>query len=240
MLGRVIRAVEVPISLSVWAMGRGAAIAGRVAGWALGGVQRGLMTDRSHDRSPTEESVKDLGVAQPGAEGRPRSEEERPLAHKAGDGRGPAAETAEEREVAAAGSEPEVAPEPEREVRAEQVQESVPLSAQKQPFEGAEAAPAPEESPESGIVEHEPGAGTSVQARSPHSPLNNPVTEPDLTEWPDPYDHRDDPRDAGDDMVFGDDAGHTPTGSTSTSEPHPSHDPEAVPWEGPKRDKVDQ
>jgi hypothetical protein len=41
-------------------------------------------------------------------------------------------------------------------------------------------------------------------------------------------------------MVFGGDAGHTQTGATSTSEPHPSQDPEAEPWEGPKRDKVDQ
>jgi len=33
---------------------------------------------------------------------------------------------------------------------------------------------------------------------------------------------------------------HPQTGSTSTSEPHPSQDPEAQPWaEGPKRDKVD-
>jgi hypothetical protein len=65
--------------------------------------------------------------------------------------------------------------------------------------------------------------------RDPHHELNNPVGEPDETEWPDPYDKREDPR-AKD---------HPPTGSRSTSEPHPSQDPEAEPWEGPKRDKVD-
>jgi hypothetical protein len=65
--------------------------------------------------------------------------------------------------------------------------------------------------------------------RDPHHPLNNPVGEPDETEWPDPYDQREDPR-GGD---------HPPTGSQSTSEPHPAQDPEAEPWEGPKRDKVD-
>ena len=64
----------------------------------------------------------------------------------------------------------------------------------------------------------------------PHHPLNNPVGEPDETEWPDPYEKRDDPRDED----------HPATGSTSTSEPHPSQDPEAEPWEGPKRDKLDQ
>ncbi len=89
-----------------------------------------------------------------------------------------------------------------------------------------------------GDEEHEPGLGTSV--REPHSALNNPISEPDLTEWPDPYDHREDPRDPGDEMVFGEDAVHTQTGATSTSEPHPSQDPEAEPAEAPKRDKVDQ
>jgi hypothetical protein len=63
----------------------------------------------------------------------------------------------------------------------------------------------------------------------PHHPLNNPVGEPDETEWPDPYEKREDPRDED----------HPSTGSTSTSEPHPSQDPEAEPWEGPMRDKVD-
>jgi hypothetical protein len=63
----------------------------------------------------------------------------------------------------------------------------------------------------------------------PHHDLNNPVGEPDETEWPDPYDTREDPRDEE----------HPPTGSRSTSEPHPSEDPEAEPWEGPKRDKMD-
>jgi hypothetical protein len=90
------------------------------------------------------------------------------------------------------------------------------------------------------VVEHEPGIGTSVRARDPHSALNNPVTEADLTEWPDPYDHREDPRDPGEEMVFGGEGGHTQTGATSTSEPHPSQDPEAEAWEGPKRDKVDR
>ncbi|MBV9537286.1 MAG: hypothetical protein JO321_17945 [Solirubrobacterales bacterium] len=83
-------------------------------------------------------------------------------------------------------------------------------------------------------------AAEDVTARTPHSPLNYPVAEPDLTEWPDPYDRREDPRDPGEEMVFGEGAGHTYTGSTSTSEPHPSQDPEAEPWEGPKRDKVDE
>ena len=61
----------------------------------------------------------------------------------------------------------------------------------------------------------------------PHHELNNPATDPDPTEWPDPYDRRPDPRDpAADDEPFGDES-HTPTGSTSTSEPHPDQDLQA-------------
>jgi hypothetical protein len=60
--------------------------------------------------------------------------------------------------------------------------------------------------------------------------LNNPVGEPDETEWPDPYDKREDPRDED----------HPQTGSTSTSQPHPSQDPEAEPVDPPERDKLDE
>jgi hypothetical protein len=73
------------------------------------------------------------------------------------------------------------------------------------------------------------GYASRMPERDPHHDLNNPVGEPDETEWPDPYDKREDPREEG----------HPPTGSRSTSEPHPSEDPEAEPWEGPKRDKMD-
>jgi hypothetical protein len=75
---------------------------------------------------------------------------------------------------------------------------------------------------------------------TPHHALNNPVGEPDPTEWPDPYEKRPDPRDPPDPdgEPFGEEP-HAPTGSTSSSEPHPSQDPEAAQWEGPKRDKLD-
>lgn len=66
--------------------------------------------------------------------------------------------------------------------------------------------------------------------RDPHHALNNPVGEPDETEWPDPYESRPDPR--------GPDADPHP-GDRSTSEPHPSQDPEADRWEAPERDKLD-
>ncbi len=49
-----------------------------------------------------------------------------------------------------------------------------------------------------------------------HHALNNPVEDPDPTEWPDPYEKRPDPR--GED--------HPPSGSGSTSEPHPERHPQ--------------
>jgi len=66
---------------------------------------------------------------------------------------------------------------------------------------------------------------------NPHHSLSNPVGEPDPTEWPDPYESRDDPKAPGE---------RPSSGSTSTSEPHPSQDPEAADGgEAPERDKLD-
>jgi hypothetical protein len=79
------------------------------------------------------------------------------------------------------------------------------------------------------VSEDRPDKGDRSKDAEPHHALNNPVGKPDETEWPDPYEQRPDPRDED----------HPPTGSASTSEPNPAQDPEAEPWEGPKRDKVD-
>lgn len=63
---------------------------------------------------------------------------------------------------------------------------------------------------------------------SPYSSLSNPVKDPDPTEWPDPYEKREDPRDPPDPdrEPFGEEP-HPPNGSTSTSEPHPPRNPRA-------------
>jgi hypothetical protein len=84
------------------------------------------------------------------------------------------------------------------------------------------------------------GPGDISGDSEPHHALNNPADEADETEWPDPYERREDPRDPPDPdrEPFGEEP-HPQTGSTSTSEPHPAQDPEAEPWEGPKRDKID-
>jgi hypothetical protein len=67
------------------------------------------------------------------------------------------------------------------------------------------------------------------------------VGEPDPTEWPDPYEQRADPRDPQpDEPIPIGDVPHTPTGASSTSEPHPDQDPEAVQSDARKRDKLDE
>lgn len=87
-----------------------------------------------------------------------------------------------------------------------------------------------EERAEAGFPEPPgPDVGDRSGDPEPHHALSNPVGEPDETEYPDPFEQRPDPR--GEERP--------PTGSTSTSEPHPSQDPQAEPWEGPKRDKLD-
>ena len=75
-----------------------------------------------------------------------------------------------------------------------------------------------------------------AQERDPHHALNNPVGEPDPTEWPDPYDVREDPREPTD---VRDEPRHVPPGAVSTSEPHPAQDPEAERATPPQRDRLD-
>jgi hypothetical protein len=70
----------------------------------------------------------------------------------------------------------------------------------------------------------------SPQRPDPHHALNQPAEAPDPTEWPDPYDKRDDPRDPSaevEDMDFGDT--HAPSGATSTSAPNHEVDIEVDP-----------
>lgn len=105
---------------------------------------------------------------------------------------------------------------------------------------GDEPKRAPDDEAASGFPEP-PGKdpGDRSQDPSPHHALSNPIDAPDESEWPDPYDRREDPREPPPDAGLGEQP-HPPSGSASTSEPHPSQDPEGVPWEGPKRDKVDE
>jgi hypothetical protein len=78
--------------------------------------------------------------------------------------------------------------------------------------------------------------------KGPHQALNNPVGEPDETEYPDPFETRPDPRDPvdPDGAPFGEEP-HPIVGSESTSEPPLEDDPEHP--EGgrpPRRENLDQ
>jgi hypothetical protein len=68
--------------------------------------------------------------------------------------------------------------------------------------------------------------GNRSSDREPHHALNNPASEPDPTEFPDPYDRRPDPRDPQDD-----DSPEAPRGP-STSEPHPEDFDDVKPVKG--------
>jgi len=79
------------------------------------------------------------------------------------------------------------------------------------------------------------------QPKDPHHDLSNPARDPDPTEWPDPYDKREDPRAPVDPDALFDEEPHPPVGSESTSEPHPSEDPEAGDrWKAPDRENLDE
>ena len=84
-------------------------------------------------------------------------------------------------------------------------------------------------------------ANDETPERDAHHELNNPVGEPDPTEWPDPYERRPDPLDPVDPDAepFGEEP-HPASGSRSTSQPHPDDDIEANPVHPPQRDNLEQ
>ena len=104
----------------------------------------------------------------------------------------------------------------------------------------AKAAPKPKTAAAKPKPDTEPG--NRSHDKGPHQALNNPVGEPDETEYPDPYETRPDPRDPvdPDGAPFGEEP-HPATGSESTSEPPLENDPEQP--EGgrpPRRENLDQ
>ncbi len=74
---------------------------------------------------------------------------------------------------------------------------------------------------------------------SPYAALNTPVGDPDPTEWPDPYDRREDPLAPPEHMVYPGDGEHTVVGATSTSQPHPADDIEAIGTNAAEGDRLD-
>jgi hypothetical protein len=118
-----------------------------------------------------------------------------------------------------------------------------PAKAKAEPEENVKPAPkAKAAKPAKAKAKAKPAKAMTTGGKGPHAELNNPVVDdPDLTEYPDPYDTREDPRDPvdPDGAPFGKEP-HPLTGSESTSEPPLSQDPEVIDGgKPPKRDKLD-
>jgi hypothetical protein len=100
---------------------------------------------------------------------------------------------------------------------------------------------APKPKPAAGKPKSASEPGNRSHDKGPHQALNNPVGDPDETEYPDPYETRPDPRDPvdPDGAPFGEEP-HPATGAESTSEPPLEDDPEQ-PEAGrpPRRDNLD-
>jgi hypothetical protein len=84
--------------------------------------------------------------------------------------------------------------------------------------------------------------GNRSQDREPHHTLSNPASDPDPTEFPDPYDRREDPRDprhVGTPADPEDDEGSPRPNprAPSTSEPHPHDFDEVKPAKGDESER---
>lgn len=147
--------------------------------------------------------------------------------------------------ASAAKPKPAAEPKPAKPKPAAEPNASKPKSTPAKP-KAAKAKPAPEPKAETSGTDAPPKPdaepGNRSHDKGPHQALNNPVGEPDETEYPDPYETRSDPRDPADPdgLPFGEEP-HPATGSESTSEPPVENDPEQ-PGGGrpPRRDNLDQ
>ena len=90
------------------------------------------------------------------------------------------------------------------------------------------------QTPATGVPEPS-GQSPEAAARDPHHVLNNPVGEPDPTEWPDPYEQREDPAD----VIGPDGVARAAPGAVSTSRPHPDDDIQATGADAIERDRLD-
>jgi hypothetical protein len=103
-------------------------------------------------------------------------------------------------------------------------------------------APKPKASKPKAKAPKPPKRKAAPKRKDPHHALNNAVRDPDPTEYPDPYDKREDPRDPPDPdgEPFGEEP-HSVPGATSTSAPPLEQDPEAEELrEKRNREKLDQ
>ena len=212
-----------------WAVAS-AAGAGAVA---VGGfVAKRVLGHGDDENRASADPIAETPTAPPGAEGKPvpRAKPAKPKAPKAkatpprpkaGKPRSKAAPKTDKPRPKA---EPKAKPAPKPKAAPE------PKGAEPPRTTGTDAPPKPEAEP-----------GNITGGKDPHHALNNPVDDPDPTEYPDPYDKREDPRDPvdPDDAPFGADP-HPQTGAESTSEPPLEQDPEVEDGgRPPRRENLD-
>lgn len=197
----------------------GAAGAGALA---LGGfVARRLLGHDSGD-DPNADPIAQAPTAPPGAEEKPvpkpkpaRPQPPKPAPAPKADKPKPAAKPKPEPKSGAKAAKPKPATKPKAAKAPGKSKTPKPPKTT-----GTDAPPKPEVEP-----------GNQTGGKDPHHALNNPVVEdPDLTEYPDPYDTREDPLA---------DPDH-PTGAESTSEPPLQQDPEVEDGgKPPRRENLD-
>jgi hypothetical protein len=188
----------------------GAAGAGALA---VGGTVAKRVLGHGGDEAASADPIAETPTAPPGAEEKPVPKPQ-PVKPKAAPG--PKAEPKPEADKPKAPPKPEAAkPKPAKPKAAPKPKADKPKAAPKP--KAAKGKPAPKEKP--------------AKSKGPHAALNNPVVDdPDLTEYPDPYDTREDPLDEL----------HPQTGAESTSEPPLQQDPEVENGgKPPRRDKLD-
>jgi hypothetical protein len=196
---------------------------------ALGGILARKRRSRGGDEpGATADPIAETPSAPPGAEAKEVPEPERAEAPQAED------KAASEEKAASEASEKATAEDGEKtgpDEKPAAAKRTIPVPHPEPPITtGTDAPPNPAVEP-----------GNISRDDEPHHALNNPVRDPDETEYPDPFDKREDPRDPvdPDGAPFGEEP-HSPTGALSTSEPPPALDPEGGDRaEPPRRENLD-
>jgi hypothetical protein len=163
------------------------------------------------------------------------------LAHRGGDDKSAAADPIAETPTAPPGAEEKPVPKPKpakpKPAKPDAASKPKPPKPKTAPKAKAEKPPKPEadQPPKTTDTDAPPKPeaepGNQTGGKDPHHALNNPVVDdPDPTEYPDPYDTREDPLDEP----------HPPSGAESTSEPPLQRDPEVESGgKPPRRENLD-
>jgi len=191
---------------------------------AVGGlVAKKVLGHGGDEDSASADPIAETPTAPPGAEEKPvpKPKPAKPKAAPDKPKPAPTGPKAEKPAPAKPKAAPKAAPKPKPAVKPKAEKPAPkPKDAKPPKTTGTDAPPKPEVEP-----------GNQTGGKDPHHALNNPVVDdPDLTEYPDPYDTREDPLDEA----------HPEIGAESTSEPPLQQDPEVENGgKPPRRENLD-